>query len=159
MPLKIRVRPEGKIFAGGAVLKNVSSRPVDLLILSDSPVLRDDYLMNVDRKDDSDISNIYFLLQVVYLFKGKGKPLDSLVIKTVQSFAVLYPSMKGIVDEIIENLQNGNSFKALRIAHKLLAEQQAGKETEKGPSNEAQSTPIPVVAPTMASLGTAGALA
>lgn len=159
MPLKIRVRPEGKIFAGGAVLKNVSSRPVDLLILSDSPVLRDDYLMNVERKDDSDISNIYFLLQVVYLFKGKGKPLDSLVIKTVQSFAVLYPAMKGTVDEIIDNLESGNAFKALRIAHKLLAEQQLGKDAEKDPSSEAQSTPLPVVAPKMVPAGATGALA
>ncbi len=124
MPLKIRVKPEGKIFAGGAVLKNVGNRPADLLILSDSPVLREDYLINVERRDDSDASNIYFLLQVIYLFKGKGQPLDQLVVDTIKNFAVLYPQMATHVDQIIAHLEAGEPFKALQLGHKLLAEQQ-----------------------------------
>src|ERR1700722_15073854 len=120
MPLKIRVKPEGKIFAGGAVLKNVGSRPVDLLILSDSPVLREDYMMNIDRSQDSDANNVYFLLQVIYLFKGKGKPLDHLVIETIKSFAKLYPHFVGEVEQIIAPLEAGEAFKALRIGHKLM---------------------------------------
>src|SRR6202042_1644732 len=101
MPLKIRVKPEGKIFAGGAVLKNVGSRPADLLILSDSPVLREDYMMNIDRSQDSDASNVYFLLQVIYLFKGKGQPLDHLVIETIKNFAKLYRAMAEDVTQIL----------------------------------------------------------
>ena len=124
MPLKIRIKPEGKIFAGGAVLKNVSSRAVDLLVLSDGPVLREDYMMNIERRDESDASNVYFLLQVVYLFKGKGQPLDDLVIKTLQSFSSLYPAFANDINEIVQHLEVGEAFKALRIAHKLLADQQ-----------------------------------
>ncbi|HAX90773.1 MAG TPA: hypothetical protein DCY07_00995 [Rhodospirillaceae bacterium] len=130
MPLKIRVKPEGKIFAGGAVLKNVGNRPAELLILSDSPVLRDDYMMNIDRRDESDASNVYFLLQVIYLFKGKGQPVDDLVINTLRSFASLYPALSGNVDEIIGYLESGESFKALRLAHKLLADGQKPANTE-----------------------------
>ena len=120
MPLKIRVKPEGKIFAGNAVLKNVGNRPADLLILSDSPVLREDYMMNIDRRNESDASNVYFLLQVIYLFKGKGKPLDHLVIETIKSFGKLYPNFSGDVDQIITHLEAGEPFKALRIGHKLM---------------------------------------
>lgn len=120
MPLKIRVKPEGKIFAGGAVLKNVGSRPAELLILSDSPVLRDDYLMNIEKRDESDASNVYFLLQVVYLFKGKGQPMDDLVLKTLESFAKLYPNLAEQVAQISAHLSAGESFKALRLAHKLM---------------------------------------
>jgi len=120
MPLKIRIKPEAKFFAGGAVLKNVGSRPIELLVLSDSPVLREDYMMNIDRKDDSDASNVYFLLQVLYLFKGKGKPIDHLVIKTIQSFGLLYPDLQSEVNEIIALLEAGEAFKALRLGHKLL---------------------------------------
>jgi flagellar biosynthesis regulator FlbT len=120
MPLKIRVKPEGKIFAGGAVLKNVGNRPADLLILSDSPVLREDYMMNIDRRNESDASNVYFLLQVIYLFKGKGKPLDHLVIETIKSFGKLYSHLTGDVDQIIAHLEAGEPFKALRIGHKLM---------------------------------------
>lgn len=122
MPLKIRVKPEGKIFAGGAVLKNVGRRPADLLILSDSPVLREDYMMNIERKDESDASNIYFLLQVIYLFKGKGAPLDQLVVETIKSFGSLYPHFNDYVTQIIAHLEAGEPFKALRLGHKLLAE-------------------------------------
>jgi flagellar biosynthesis regulator FlbT len=120
MPLKIRVKPEGKIFAGGAVLKNVGNRPADLLILSDSPVLREDYMMNIDRRNESDASNVYFLLQVIYLFKGKGQPLDHLVIETIKSFGKLYPHLVGEVNQIIALLEAGEAFKALRLGHKLM---------------------------------------
>lgn len=122
MPLKIRIKPEGKFFAGGAVLKNVGSRPADLLVLSDSPVLREDYMMNIDRSSESDASNVYFLLQVIYLFKGKGQPLDLLVIDTIKNFAKLYPRLAGEVDQIIAHLESGESFKALKVGHKLIAE-------------------------------------
>jgi flagellar biosynthesis regulator FlbT len=121
MPLKIRVKPEGKIFAGGAVLKNVGNRPADLLILSDSPVLREGYMMNMDRRSDSDVSNVYFLLQVIYLFRGKDKPMDSLVIETVKSFAKLYPSYVSEVAQIIAHLEARESFKALKVAHAMLS--------------------------------------
>lgn len=120
MPLKIRVKPEAKIFAGGAVLKNVGNRPADLLILSDSPVLREGYLMNMDRRDDSDASNVYFLLQVIYLFKGKDKPMDNLVIETVKSFGRLYPVYESDVGQIISHLEARESFKALKVAHAML---------------------------------------
>jgi len=123
MPLKIRVKPEGKIFAGGAVLKNVGSKPADLLILSDSPVLREDYMMNIDRRNESDASNVYFLLQVIYLFKGKKQPLDHLVVDTIKSFSKIYPHLAGEVDQIIAHLEAGEAFKALRIGHAMLQQQ------------------------------------
>lgn len=147
MPLKIRVKPEGKIFAGGAVLKNVGNRPADLLILSDSPVLRDDYLMNIDRKDDSDANNVYFLLQVLYLFKGKGQPLDNLVLDTIKNFGKLYPHLNGLIEEVILHLEAGDSFKALRIAHKLLADKQISAKPE---SQNAKDKMTPKVAEAVA---------
>jgi len=121
MPLKIRIKPEGRFFAGGAVLKNVGTRPADLLVLSDSPVLREDYMMNIDRSSESDVSNVYFLLQVIYLFKGKGQPLDHLVIDTVKNFGKLYPLLADDVEHIIAHLEAGESFKALKVGHRLLA--------------------------------------
>ena len=142
MPLKIRVKPEGKIFAGGAVLKNVGTRPAELLILSDSPVLRDDYMMNIEKRDESDVSNVYFLLQVVYLFKGKGEPLDDLVVNTLKSFTKLYPALTNDVDGIIEHLNNGEAFKALKLAHKLLAAQQKPSAS----NDEEEAPPSPTTA-------------
>lgn len=120
MPLKIRVKPEAKIFAGGAVLKNVGTRPADLLILSDGPVLRDAYMMSPDDKDSSDMSSVYFLLQVLYCFKGKGQPIDTMVMQTLKSFGSLYPALAPQVDEIASYLKAGDSFKALKTAQALL---------------------------------------
>ncbi len=143
MPLKIRVKPEGKIFAGGAVLKNVGHRPAELLILSDSPVLREDYMMNIDRKDESDATNIYFLLQVIYLFKGKGQPIDNLVIETLQNFGKLYPQLADNVAQIIAHLNAGEAFKALRLGHKLLADQQtSGGAPDPVSGNGEQEQPV-----------------
>jgi flagellar biosynthesis regulator FlbT len=136
MPLKIRVKPEGKIVAGGAVLKNVGHRPAELLILSDSPVLREDYMMNIDRKDESDATNVYFLLQVIYLFKGKGQPIDRLVVETIENFGKLYPHLAGHVDEILAHLRAGEPFKALKLGHKLLAESHASGEPAAAPADD-----------------------
>lgn len=141
MPLKIRVKPEGKIFAGGAVLKNVGKRPVDLLVLSDSPVLREDYMMNIDRRDESDVTNVYFLLQVIYLFKGKDQPMDNLVIETVKSFAKLYPGYDSEVAQIITLLEAKETFKALKVAHNML---------EQYEKNAKASMPPPASAPAAA---------
>jgi len=125
MPLKIRIKPEQKFFAGGAVLKNVGNKPADLLVLSDSPVLRENYMMNVDRSEESDAATVYFLLQMIYLFKGKGQPLDTLVIDTIEKFATLHPHLAGSVTSIITHLRAGESFKALRLGHDLLSDQEA----------------------------------
>lgn len=130
MPLKIRIKPEGKIFVGGAVLKNAGSRPADLVILSDSIVLRDSYLMNADQRDESDASNVYFLLQVLYLFKNKGQPLNSVVMDTIKSFQKMYPHLNGEVDQILIHLEAGESFKALKIGHALLANHRAPASQE-----------------------------
>lgn len=129
MPLKIRVKPEEKFYAGGAVLKNVGKNPADILILSDSPVLRDDYLMNADQKGSSDAAEVYFLLQVLYLFKGKGQPLDGLVVQTIREFVKIYPNLQDQVDNIIKHLEAGEAFKALRLGHDILAAQ--GKDGPK----------------------------
>lgn len=123
MPLKIRIKPEEKFYAGGAVLKNVGKHPADMLILSDSPVLRDDYLMNIEDRSASDAAEVYFLLQILYLFKGKGQPLDGLVIQTIRNFAKLYPNLQDHVDRIIQHLEAGEAFKALRLGHEILAMQ------------------------------------
>ncbi len=135
MPLKIRVKPEGKIFAGGAVLKNVGTRPADLLILSDSPVLREGYLMNMDRRDESDASNVYFLLQIIYLFKGRDKPMDKLVIDTLKGFAGLYPDFKEVVSQIIVCLENKETFKALKVAHAMLAQYESKTHVQRSDSD------------------------
>jgi flagellar biosynthesis regulator FlbT len=127
MPLKIRVKPEQKFFAGGAVLKNVGTKPADLLVLSDSPVLREDYMMNIDRSEESDAATVYFLLQMIYLFKGKGQPLDLLVIDTIDKFSVIHPHLSTSVGEIVNHLRAGESFKALRLGHALLSDQEAAK--------------------------------
>jgi len=144
MPLKIRVKPEGKIFAGGAVLKNVGNRPIDLLVLSDSPVLREDYMMNIDRQTESDVTNVYFLLQVIYLFKGKDKPMDSLVIETVKSFAKLYPGYDAEVAQIIAHLEARESFKALKIAHKMLEHYEKNVNGTSLAKPESAVEPLPV---------------
>jgi flagellar biosynthesis regulator FlbT len=140
MPLKIRVKPEQKFFAGGAVLKNVGTKPADLLVLSDSPVLREDYMMNMDRSEESDAATVYFLLQMIYLFKGKGKPLDHLVIETIDKFQTLYPHLGTSVNEIIALLHQGEHFKALRLAHDLLSDSEAAKKRGGEVSDKAHSS-------------------
>jgi hypothetical protein len=43
MPLKLRIKPEHKVKLGTALIKNVSVRPIDILVLNKVFVERDDY--------------------------------------------------------------------------------------------------------------------
>lgn len=43
MPLKIRVKPEGVFTVGEARLKNASKRPIDIVVLSEHVVQREEY--------------------------------------------------------------------------------------------------------------------
>jgi hypothetical protein len=87
-------------------------------------------MMNTERRTESDASNIYFLLQVIYLFKGKGQPLDHLVIETIKNFSKLYPPFADDVAQIITHLEAGEPFKALKLGHKLLADQEKAPPPE-----------------------------
>src|SRR5262249_23703965 len=83
-----------------------------------------DYMMNIDRSKETDANNVYFLLQVIYLFKGKGQPLDHLVIETIKNFSKLYPRFEEDIRQIIAYMEDGEPFKALKHGHKLLADQE-----------------------------------
>lgn len=43
--LKIRVKPEHTVKIGTAVIKNVSTRKIDLLVMNDVFVERDDFIL------------------------------------------------------------------------------------------------------------------
>jgi len=120
MPLKLRVKPEEKIFVGGAVLKNAGKTAADLLVISDGPVLRQDYMMNTEKSNESDFSQIYFLLQVIYLFRGKDMAIDNFVIETIKNFLKLYPDYAEDVEQILSSLEALDTFNALKTAHKML---------------------------------------
>ncbi len=96
-------------------------------------------MMNIERSGDSDANNVYFLLQVIYLFKGKGQPLDHLVIETIKNFSKLYPPFEDDVAQIIAHLEAGEPFKALKVGHKLLADHGKTTPPEIFPAVEATS--------------------
>lgn len=50
MPLKIRIKPRQKFTANGCVLQNVSHRPIDILVLSDHRVVREEYKQTASRE-------------------------------------------------------------------------------------------------------------
>lgn len=43
MPLKIRIKPRGKFYVAGAILQNIGSRPIEILVLTDHKVVREEY--------------------------------------------------------------------------------------------------------------------
>ena len=100
--------------------------------------------MNMDRQNESDVTNVYFLLQVIYLFKGKDQPMDALVIETVRSLARLYPGYDEAVAQIIEHLEAKESFKALKVAHAMLAEYEKNMKGQ-APANSSVAEPVPAL--------------
>ena len=54
MPLKIRVKPEGTVMLGNALVRNGGKRPCELVILNDVPVLREKFLKDTMASEQVD---------------------------------------------------------------------------------------------------------
>jgi flagellar biosynthesis regulator FlbT len=54
MPLKIRVKPEGKFFVNGATLKNGGNRPIDIIVIEGDVQRGDRTIKTPATKTDGD---------------------------------------------------------------------------------------------------------
>ena len=119
MALKITLKPNEKIIVGGAVITNGNTKNTDLIIENKVPVLRQKDILS-EAQATSPCSQIYFLIQLMYIDEENLDAHQPLYWKLVRELLEAAPRLTGHIDEINENILGGKYYQALKLANELI---------------------------------------
>jgi flagellar protein FlbT len=119
MALKITLKPNEKMIAGGAVVVNGNTKSTDLIIENNVPVLRQKDILS-EKDAVSPCSRIYFLIQLMYIDEENLTAHQNIYWKLVFELLDAVPRLTGHIDQINENILGGNFYQALKLARQLI---------------------------------------
>lgn len=119
MSLKIMLKPDEKIFIGGAVIRNGQTHST-FFVENQTRILRERDIM---REEDADTpcKQIYFVIQLMYMDEGNLAQYHTTYWKIANEITDTVKTMTAYVAEVSEFLLAANYYKALKIAKKMIA--------------------------------------
>ena len=119
MPLKVQLRKGQKIIINGAVLENIASHNVSLLVMNDAAILRDSDILTAEEAV-TPASRVYYELQCSYLFpQERGKHLQQFE-EFMADYLEAAPSSLPVALEIQQMIAAGEYYSALKASQKLI---------------------------------------
>lgn len=118
MALKISLKPDEKIFIGGAVVQNGDSH-VELNIMNDVPLLREKDILT-EQEADSVCKRIYLCVQLMYMDQSHLNIYQQNYRKLVDEVMEAAPSAAVFLGEINNHLACGRYYQALKSARGLM---------------------------------------
>ena len=122
MALRIELKPRERFILGGAVLQNGDARS-ELLLENNVPILRGKNILSLEDAD-TPCKRIYFLIQLMYVEGGNLEGHQDTYWALVRDIVGAAPSMLGLIDAINEHLVGGRYYEALKLARKLINEEE-----------------------------------
>ncbi len=122
MPLKISLKPNEKIFIGGAVLQNGGDN-AELTILCDIPLLREKDILTEDEAN-SPCKQIYLCVQLMYIDPVNVAGYQQGYIRLIGEVMLAAPSTLRYIVDINNDLASGRYYQALKSARKLMEYEQ-----------------------------------
>ena len=123
MALKITLKPNEKMFVGGAVITNGNIKNTDLIIENNVPILRQKDILS-EKDATSPCSRIYFLIQLMYIDEENLSTHQQNYWKVVRELLQAAPSLTGRIDQINESILSSNYYQALKLASELIGYEQ-----------------------------------
>lgn len=118
MSLKLKLKPDEKLVIGRAVIRN-GSKPAELLIENDIPILREKDILS-EKDADSPARRIYFTIQLMYIDSENLVSYHNRYWELVRDIILAAPSTKAQLEQISEQILNAHYYQALRLAKKLI---------------------------------------
>ena len=118
MPLKITLRPNERMIIGGAVVTN-GNRKSNFFIENKVPILRQKDIMGV-KDADTPSSQIYFIIQLMYIDEGNLKDHYNTYWNLVQDLVKAAPHVLGLIDQISEHILSARYYQALKLSRRLI---------------------------------------
>ena len=119
MALKITLKPNEKMIVGGAVVTNGNAKNSDLIIENNVPVLRQKDILS-EQDAASHCGRIYFVIQLMYIDEENLTEHQSTYWRLVRELLDAVPRLAGHIDQINENILEGNFYRALKLAGRLI---------------------------------------
>jgi flagellar protein FlbT len=119
MALKITLKPNEKMIVSGAVVTNGNNKNTDLIIENNVPVLRQKDILS-EKDATTPCSRIYFIIQLMYIDEGNLTDHQHLYWKLVHELLDVVPRLTGPINQISENILQGNFYRALKLAGELI---------------------------------------
>ena len=117
MALKVELKPHERIIIGTVVIRADDQR-TRLFIEGEAPILREKDILTA-RTADSPAKRVYLAVQLMYLDQDVGKHHD-IYFTLVREFLEAVPSSAPTISEINNRILNGELYKALKTAKKLV---------------------------------------
>ena len=131
MALKIRLKPKERVIIGGAVVTNGNSKS-DLVIENNIPILREKDIMT-EEGANTPCSRIYFVIQLMYVDEKNLADHHKIYWKLVRDVVNAAPSTILLIDQMSGHVLNGQYYKALKVARKLIDYEQEVVQNVRAP--------------------------
>lgn len=118
MALKISLKPNEKIFIGGAVVQNGDSH-IEIGILNDVPLLREKDVLT-EKESDSVCKKVYLCVQLMYMDPSNIHNYQQNYRKLIDGLLNSAPLSVNFIAEINNYLACGLYYQALKSARKLM---------------------------------------
>jgi flagellar biosynthesis repressor protein FlbT len=119
MALKLSLKADERIIAGGAVLRNATGKTVDLVVENEVPLLREkDILSEVHA--DTPCKRVYFVIQLMYVDGQNVAKHQKIYWELVKDIIEAAPSTTAMFKTISESIYHGKYYQALKETRKLM---------------------------------------
>ena len=119
MALVIHLKKGAQLIVNGAVLENVTGRPISLALKNDATILRCDDILSPDAAV-TPASRVYYALQCAYLFRERRHEALLSFRELLDSYQAAAPSARPIADEVMAALAADDFYAALKKAQALI---------------------------------------
>lgn len=120
MALKITLKSNERIIAGGSVLRNISGRNIEIALENEVPLLREKDILS-DADADTPCKRIYLVLQLMYIDEANMAQYQKIFNDLSSDVLAAAPSTGAIIGQINEDIQNNRLYQALKQARQLIA--------------------------------------
>jgi flagellar protein FlbT len=119
MALKLSLKANERIIAGGAVLRNATGKTVELVVENEIPLLREKEILS-EAKADTPCKRVYFVIQLMYI-DGQNLPkYQKMYWELARDVMNAAPSTTGLMKTISEAMYSGRYYQALKETRKLI---------------------------------------
>jgi flagellar protein FlbT len=120
MALKLSLKANERVIAGGAILRNATGKTIELMVENKVPLLREKEILS-EANADTPCKRVYFVIQLMYI-DGENLPrYQELYWELARDVISAAPSTTGLFKTISEAIYNGKYYQALKETRKLMA--------------------------------------
>ena len=141
MPLRIELAPNERLIIGEASIRN-GPRRAEFIIETKSKVLRERDIIT-ESEADTPCKRLYVTLEAAYLSANPTEAEAQFMAQANEIMAAA-PSTKPLIAEVFESMLNGDYYKALKRARKLLAYEQRLLAIARGEEAAPQAEAAPI---------------